>query len=350
MRLLAIDGQRSDALAQYATCRRVLQAELGVEPAPETRALYEQILRGQPLDGPAAGEAAARAAEGTVPIPGNGNNGKVVSHTATTSPEPPGRRRADVPSAATALIGRDGEMAQGLVLLQRPDVRLVTLVGPGGIGKTRLALELAARALDFSPDGVVFVDLVALSDPELLPSTIAQALDIKETSEAPVLKSLIAHLRRRQLLLVLDNFEQLVAAAPLIAQLLAAAPGLKLLLTSREPLHLDGEHRLPVPPLALPGAGRHTPAELEQYPFGSAVRGPGASGQGGFQSQRPECGSSSGYLCAPGRYPAGAGVGGGPRKRLERGADRGAARWAAAAANQRQPGGGAAAAYAAGLD
>ena len=146
---------------------------------------------------------------------------------------------------------------------------------------------------------MVFVDLVALSDPALLPSTIAQALDIKETSDAPVLKSLIAHLRHRQLLLVLDNFEQLLAAAPLIAQLLAAAPDLKLLLTSREPLRLDGEHRLPMPPLALPGAGRHTPAELRAVRGGSAVRGSGASGQAALQSQRAKCRRSSGYLRAP---------------------------------------------------
>ena len=119
------------------------------------------ILRGQALDGPAAWEVAERAAEGTVPIPGSGK----VSLTGTTSIEPQGRTRAGVPSPTTALIGCDSEMAQGLALLRRPHVRLVTLVGPGGIGKTRLALELAARALDFSPDGVVFVDLVALSDP-----------------------------------------------------------------------------------------------------------------------------------------------------------------------------------------
>ena len=116
MRLLALNGQRSDALAQYATCRRVLQAELGVEPAPETRALYEQILRGQALDGPAAWEVAERAAEGTVPIPGSGK----VSLTGTTSIEPQGRTRAGVPSPTTALIGRDSEMAQGLALLRRP--------------------------------------------------------------------------------------------------------------------------------------------------------------------------------------------------------------------------------------
>jgi non-specific serine/threonine protein kinase len=132
---------------------------------------------------------------------------------------------------------------------------LVTLTGPGGTGKTRLALQIAADLLDDYADGVFFVSLAPISDPELVTSTIAQVLDVTEGTGEPVVERLKTKLRDTKILLVLDNFEQIVEAAPLISTLLAAAPRLKVLVTSRSGLHLRGEHEFPVPPLGLPPTG-----------------------------------------------------------------------------------------------
>src|SRR5690606_27176603 len=129
---------------------------------------------------------------------------------------------------------------------------LLTLTGPGGSGKTRLALQAAAEMMAHFPDGVFFVALAPISDPGLVASTIAQTLGITESPKRPIFERLKEHLRAKSLLLVLDNFEQVIAAAPRVAELLATCPELKLLVTSREALHLSGEREYPVPPLPLP--------------------------------------------------------------------------------------------------
>ena len=160
------------------------------------------------------------------------------------------RNPNNLPALRDTLIGREREVVAVRQLLLRDDVRLVTLTGPGGTGKTRLALQVAAGMPDAFVDGVWFVNLAPISQPELVAPAIAQTLGVKETGQS-VRDSLKAYLRSRQLLLVLDNFEQVVNAASLVAELLAA-PGLKVLVTSRIVLHLSAEHEYPVPPLTLP--------------------------------------------------------------------------------------------------
>ncbi len=157
-----------------------------------------------------------------------------------------------LPVQMNGTIGRAGEIGALAALLRREDVRLLTLTGPGGVGKTRLALEVAREvAADFQ-DGVCFVSLAPLREPELVLPTIAQALGIEEVAHYPLLKVLRAYVREKQLLLVHDNFEHVLAAGSLIGDLLALAPRLKILATSREVLHLYGEREFEVLPLALP--------------------------------------------------------------------------------------------------
>jgi predicted ATPase/class 3 adenylate cyclase len=171
----------------------------------------------------------------------------------------------NLPLQPTPLIDRDAEVAYVCDMLRRPETRLVTLVGPGGIGKTRLALQVAAELLDAYPSGVYFVPLAPIRDPALVVPTIAQALGVSEAGGRPLMDALRAYLRDKHLLLLLDNFEQVVVAAPLLSELLAAAPQLNVLVTSREVLHLRGEQEFPVPPLALPDPKHARLETLSQY-------------------------------------------------------------------------------------
>jgi predicted ATPase/class 3 adenylate cyclase/Tfp pilus assembly protein PilF len=175
-------------------------------------------------------------------------------------------RPNNLPLQPTPLIGREREVAAVMAILRRPEVRLVTLTGPGGTGKTRLALQVAAEILDEYGDGVTFVALAAIGDPALVVSAIAAALGVREGGAQPLLIALQEYLRERQMLLLLDNFEQVAGAAPDVAALLAAAPAVKALVTSRATLHLRGEREYPVPPLELPARRPPPPAaQLSQY-------------------------------------------------------------------------------------
>ena len=147
------------------------------------------------------------------------------------------------------------------------DVRLLTLTGPGGVGKTRLAIAVADGLRDAFPDGVVFVDLSPLSDPELVVPTVAAALGVREVSGRPLMEALARDLASKRVLLVLDNCERVLSAAPAIISLLAASPGLTVFATSREPFHVRGEYEVPVLPLPLPAVDRrHAVEELAHVP------------------------------------------------------------------------------------
>jgi predicted ATPase/DNA-binding CsgD family transcriptional regulator len=168
---------------------------------------------------------------------------------------------SNLPAPLTSLIGREKELAAAIAMLQREYVRLITFTGPGGVGKTQLALEVAREASEDLADGAVFVPLAPLRDPAHVSASIAHEFDVRESDPRLLLDRLQVALRARELLLVLDNFEHVTEAASLLTDLLTVCPRLKILVTSRELLHLTGEHAFEVPSLELPDSTQSLPID-----------------------------------------------------------------------------------------
>ncbi|MEZ4619890.1 MAG: tetratricopeptide repeat protein [Caldilineaceae bacterium] len=223
MHMLAYTGQRTAALAQFEMCRQILQTEFGVEPDATLQELYRQIRDGE-LTTPTLADAN---------IPGPHHN---------------------LPAPVTSMLGRQAAVATVQALLRQPDVRLVTLTGPGGVGKSRLGEAVAWTVLDDFADGVFLIELAPVRDPQLFLSAIAQTLAVRDQDSTPLQQRLQGYLRDKQLLLLIDNFEQVIDAAPRVLELLRACPQVKVLVTSREILRLRGEHEFTVPTLALEDA------------------------------------------------------------------------------------------------
>lgn len=221
MRLEHRVGNLGGALARFEVCRRVLHEELGVEPLEETRALLKEIEAGLSL---LRDSEKARLSE----------------------------RRAVLPASQSTFVGRRTELSAARRLLESQECRLLSLIGPGGAGKTRLALEVAAGKVDAFPEGVYFVPLAPVSAGRLIPTAIANALGFTFTGDQAVERQLASYLREKRTLLVIDNLEHLPDGADLLIDLLEACPRLSLLVTSREPLGINQETRIEIEGLACP--------------------------------------------------------------------------------------------------
>ncbi|MEV4755385.1 BTAD domain-containing putative transcriptional regulator [Micromonospora sp. NPDC049559] len=277
IRALRAAGRPAEALAGYDRIRTALAETLGTDPSPELAALHLELLRGAPVPVP----------PGPRPAPGDRPAGDAPAGPGGTDPDTrpagirpgpadgPGRARHNLPAGLTSFIGREEELRRVRKLLA--EARLVTLTGPGGAGKTRLAVESARELLGQAPDGVWLVELAPVTDPADLPQTVLTVLGLREQALlarrgapsgelADPLGRLVGAIEGRDLLLILDNCEHLVgAAAELADRLLAAGPRLRVLATSREPLGITGEVLHPVESLALPPVGAG-PEQAGTYP------------------------------------------------------------------------------------
>ena len=251
MELYAHNGQPSAAIRQYRECEQILDEELGISPSKETTALFEAI-KAKRLSAPIGAEEQ-----------GSRGAGGIVQH----SPLSPGPSAPphNLPPQPTPFIGREAELAALDDLIANPDVRLVTILGPGGIGKTRLSIQAATESLHAFADGVYFVPLAPISSDEFLVTAIAEALGISFYGATDPKVQLLQQLRNRRSLLILDNFEHVLEGAILLSEMALAAPDLKLLVTSREHLNLQEEWLYDLQGLAFPAATDQTSKVLETF-------------------------------------------------------------------------------------
>jgi predicted ATPase/DNA-binding SARP family transcriptional activator len=293
MRILYLAGRQGDALEVYEDTRRLLADRLGVDPSPALSAVHLAILRADPALGQPAGNgtapappAAASARPGSAiaasarPDSARATSARATSARATSAlvapgPGPPGYpppRTSNLPAQLTSFVGRDEELNRVSKLLG--ESRLVILTGPGGTGKTRLAIEAAVRLADQMPDGVWFVPLAPVGDALDVPQAVLAAIGVPEAvwvadadpvrAVVPPLDRLADALAARELVLVLDNCEHLIdAVAGLVGRVLGEAPGVRILATSREPLGVTGETLCPVSSLPLPPDGTAAAEALE---------------------------------------------------------------------------------------
>lgn len=250
MMALALSGQREAAMAQYEVCRHVLWEEMGFDPGVETAVLYQKIVDNEPIVAPSANQ--------------------TKSHRAVLEDNAPQRPKHNLPSTLTPYFGREAEMKQLAQLLLNPDTRFVTLVGEGGVGKTRLSQEVARRVHNGFEDGVWLVQLAGISPSadsdttqDDIATAVAQALNHSLSGSASAKTQLINFLKSRHLLLILDNFEHILDGADLVYELLEETTAVSVLCSSRIPLGFMAEYLVPVQQLPLPLLPQKQPDQPE---------------------------------------------------------------------------------------
>ncbi len=237
MQLYGWSGQQGLALRQFEQCTAILTEELDIPPSAETVNLLREIQSAQ--------AATRKEALGVV-------DAHLQQATVAEIPPPAEIPRHNLPVRLPTLIGRDHDLRALQKLVQRKEVNLVTLIGPGGVGKTQLSFCLASTLLDHFPDGVFIISLAMLREPEQMVFTLAQTWNLQYQNHQPLLEIVQGHLRDKQMLLVLDSFDHLMASAPLLSELLANCKHLCMVVTSRELLNIRVEHVYTVSPLSLP--------------------------------------------------------------------------------------------------
>jgi DNA-binding SARP family transcriptional activator len=239
MSLYALLGRESEALVQYERLREALSGHLGMEPGTRTRSLHEDIAAGRFPTSPR-------------------------QHAGSSRVEPPGASKHNLPAPRSSFVGRDRELIE--IKRNLAMTRLLTLTGAGGCGKTRLSLEVARDLVGAYPDGVWLVELAPLSEGELVPKALAEAVGTQEQPGRPITEVLVHSMRTKEQLLIVDNCEHLIEATALLVDvLLDTCPRLRILATSREPLDVAGELNWPVPSLSVPDGQPSTVEEVEGY-------------------------------------------------------------------------------------
>lgn len=239
MQIYAENGQQAAAIRQYKECKRLMKEELGIEPEIETTRLYEAIRTRKLISAERDEEVVQIPAAASVPAAPEAKTYRAIPN--------------NLPQQTTPFIGREEELRTiQRLLLDEPACRLLSLLGPGGSGKTRLALEAAATVMDGFPQGVFFISMAAVTHPDFIFSAMAEALRIKLSASTPPKAQLLETLQNRKLLLLVDNFEHLLEVAGLLGEISSQAGQVKILVTTRERLNLHAEWALEIEGLPFP--------------------------------------------------------------------------------------------------